>query len=59
MLLLRVCALILPYPQPTRIIMVNVAELSVPGSNSKIRVCTGLFINNEFVPSVENLDRIT
>jgi aldehyde dehydrogenase (NAD+) len=38
--------------------MVNVVELSVPKSNSKISVNTGLFINNEFVPSVDNLDRI-
>jgi hypothetical protein len=39
-------------------IMASVVELSVPKSNSKISVNTGLFINNEFVPSVDNLDRI-
>jgi hypothetical protein len=38
--------------------MADIVELSVPKSNSKILVNTGLFINNEFVPSVENLDRI-
>ena len=38
--------------------MANVVELSVPKSNSKIPVNTGLFINNEFVPSVDKLDPI-
>jgi len=38
--------------------MANVIELSIPESNSKIQVPTGLFINNEFVPSVDNLDPI-
>ncbi|KAI9428677.1 hypothetical protein H4582DRAFT_504539 [Lactarius indigo] len=38
--------------------MANVVELSIPKSNSKIPVNTGLFINNEFVPSVDNLDPI-
>ena len=39
-------------------IMADVVELSIPKSNSKIPVYTGLFINNEFVPSVGDLDRI-
>ncbi|KAI9507718.1 NAD-aldehyde dehydrogenase [Russula earlei] len=39
--------------------MADVVELSVPKSNSTIRVHTGLFIDNEFVPSVDNLDRIS
>jgi aldehyde dehydrogenase (NAD+) len=38
--------------------MANVVELPIPKSNSKIPVQTGLFINNEFVPSVDNLDPI-
>ena len=38
--------------------MANVVQLSIPKSNSKIPVNTGLFINNEFVPSVDNLDPI-
>ncbi|KAH8999311.1 NAD-aldehyde dehydrogenase [Lactarius akahatsu] len=38
--------------------MAKVIELSIPKSNSKIPVNTGLFINNEFVPSVDNLDPI-
>ena len=38
--------------------MANVAELSIPNSNSNIQVQTGLFINNEFVPSVDNIDPI-
>ena len=38
--------------------MVNVVELSVPNSNSKVQVQSGLFINNEFVPSVDNVDPI-
>ena len=38
--------------------MADVVELSIPKSNSKIPVYTGLFINNEFVPSVGDLDRI-
>jgi len=42
----------------TRTTMANVVELPIPKSNSKIPVQTGLFINNEFVPSVDNLDPI-
>jgi hypothetical protein len=38
--------------------MANIVEISVPKSNSKIPVQTGLFINNEFVPSVDKLDPI-
>jgi len=38
--------------------MANVVELPIPKSNSKIPVQTGLFINNEFVPSVDNLEPI-
>ncbi|KAI0254358.1 NAD-aldehyde dehydrogenase [Lactifluus subvellereus] len=38
--------------------MANVVELTIPKSNSKISVHTGLFINNEFVPSVDSLDPI-
>jgi len=39
--------------------MAHVVELSIPNSNSKIPVHTGLFINNEFVPSVDSIDPIT
>jgi aldehyde dehydrogenase (NAD+) len=38
--------------------MANIVELAIPKSNSKISVHTGLFINNEFVPSVDSLDPI-
>ncbi|KAF8268259.1 NAD-aldehyde dehydrogenase [Lactarius quietus] len=38
--------------------MAKVVELSIPKSNSKIPVNTGLFINNNFVPSVDNLEPI-
>jgi len=53
LLLLRVASIL-----PATRIMANIIELSVPNSNSRIRVPTGLFINNEFVPSVDGVDPI-
>lgn len=38
--------------------MANAVELSIPKSNFRIPVQTGLFINNEFVPSVDNIEPI-
>ncbi|TFY83823.1 hypothetical protein EWM64_g184 [Hericium alpestre] len=38
--------------------MASVVQLSVPKSNTTISVPTGLFINNEFVPSLDGLDPI-
>ena len=46
------------FPRVVSFIMANVVELSIPKSSSKIPVNTGLFINNEFVPSVDKLDPI-
>ncbi len=34
--------------------MATVVSIPVPGTNRKIAVSTGLFINNEFVPSVDS-----
>jgi aldehyde dehydrogenase (NAD+) len=39
--------------------MASYVELTVPRSNKKVKVPTGLFINNEFVPSVGGADPIT
>lgn len=38
--------------------MSKVVQLSVPASEKKISVNTGLFINNEFVPSVDSQETI-
>ena len=34
------------------------AELTVPKTGKKIKVPTGLFINNQFVPSVDSKETI-
>lgn len=39
--------------------MSQVAKIQVPGSNKVITVNTGLFINNEFVPSSDSQEKIT
>ncbi|KAI0049622.1 NAD-aldehyde dehydrogenase [Auriscalpium vulgare] len=38
--------------------MANVVQIAVPKSNSSIAVPTGLFIDNEFVPSVDSKETI-
>ncbi|KAL0949730.1 hypothetical protein HGRIS_009770 [Hohenbuehelia grisea] len=38
--------------------MIQPVEVSVPTLNKKISVPTGLFINNEFVPSVDSKERL-
>ncbi|KAA1466204.1 NAD-aldehyde dehydrogenase [Dentipellis sp. KUC8613] len=38
--------------------MASVAHIAVPRSNTTIAVSTGLFINNEFVPSLDGLEPI-
>lgn len=38
--------------------MANIATLTLPSSNKQIKVPTGLFINNEFVPSVDSKETI-
>lgn len=38
--------------------MAQTVTLSVPASGRKITVHTGLFINNEFVPSVDSKETI-
>lgn len=38
--------------------MAQPVQLSIPNSDKKISVPTGLFINNEFVPSVDSPERI-
>ena len=35
-----------------------IVQVSVPKSDKKINVPTGLFINNEFVPSVDSQEKI-
>ncbi|KAI0035661.1 NAD-aldehyde dehydrogenase [Vararia minispora EC-137] len=39
--------------------MASFVELAIPRLNTKVKVSTGLFINNEFVPSVGGADPIT
>ncbi|KAI0775410.1 aldehyde dehydrogenase domain-containing protein [Irpex lacteus] len=36
----------------------GIAEITVPATGKKIKVQTGLFINNEFVPSVDSQEKI-
>ena len=43
---------------PLNFIMAAVAEITVPVTGKKIRVPTGLFINNQFVPSVDSKETI-
>lgn len=39
--------------------MSSTVSIAVPGSNKKITVNTGLFIDNEFVPSADSNEFIT
>lgn len=38
--------------------MSKIASITVPQSNKTLTVNTGLFINNEFVPSVDSQETI-
>jgi hypothetical protein len=38
--------------------MASIAELAIPGTNVTVKVPSGLFINNQFVASEDNLDPI-
>lgn len=43
---------------PTSTAMAATAQIAVPGTTTTLTVHTGLFINNQFVPSVDSKDTI-
>lgn len=54
----RLCSSTTPNRPSSTLTMASTAHIPVPGTPKSISVSTGLFINNEFVPSVDSKETI-